>query len=1003
MTPERQARFNELLKVAEARGIDVSRFTPKSEEDKQEERREKALRIIKKAEERGLDPELIERVKEKELGGYRRQLEAEQKAADANRGRAAYNLDAAEDTAFENMGQFVSDVNTRVGQGMSFIADVATVMPRMGGTSIAKAAGLMPADAPVPSVAQLFGSDINERQLQSQEGVVMAAANSVGDALMLATGMAPVSRAAGATSSVLADMAGVGTTAEAGVAGALGRGGVMAADDMAAVTRQGLDNQVDIDNLTSLDLSNKEQVGYWAEKVNADRAIQGNINVLEEAEVMANKKATWELKRDGLDAKILEAEEAGDDKLVKKLNKKLEKEEAKFIESYAPPQAEDTLVSSLRTIEEMAERFGESPADIAKAISKAGGIEVPPTLENLAVRHKSNMAKLFDNAAKGGMPNWFERIGRPTSRIVSKYISTRAGSQFEKAFENAARESEKLFTPYASDVAGSTAVREWAERPEVKAAFLNLRFTGKKGMDQIKKMADQSLDKAGRGTFARLLKDTEKYNARAKRLYKGEALQDEVYWASAFKGEADNATPIYSRDKAPTSIAGANVRQRGLIEPSEADTLAQYENPMIAQLNRIAGDENLIQLTEKFNLRPSVGLRDNTDDFFKSVQQQLEGTASAAQVQKLSDLMQSTVEGSRKSPSLPLRIYMKQAYAGTLGQFDSAILNLHDISVSAWHNGAMPTGKAVVQRLLQDGEFSLRELGMTNDATSLEEFRAGFDKVVSKAGTVEGVVDQYSNLAFKYSGFQTMDRFGKSVTLQAAKNAMEKSAKKGTLVKDFGYLLDPRDLGVISRALKAGKRLDEMTPAQQVVMEEAMFARLGEQQLISMAGRPLAYLQNPNYRFMWAMTGFAIKQADLLWEKVAVQAAQGNLEKAGAAMAGYLAWVALGYGVVDGIRKLPSHIITGDEKTAFTVENTLARAGSQVASVATFNKLGDQYSLDKAMADPKKFAFDSIEPPGGVFGNVSKDIGRALGGKEFKAYFLKSVPGGDTLYDIWNS
>lgn len=1002
---------NALIKKAVALDIDVGALLrgatdvpPITEEEEKEAK--KLLGLMAQAQELGIDPELIRAVEVEELGVYRAKLEAQQEAADAERKDADYNLGAAEDTALENVGQFVSDVNTTVGKGLSFVADVGTVLPRMGGTAIAKATGLMDQDAPVPSIAELFGSDINTRGFQSQEGVTRAAAQGVGDALMLGAGMAPVARAAGATSSVLADMAGIGMSTEAGVAGAVGRGGVMAADDMAAVTRQGLDNQVSIDNLTQLDLTNKEQVGYWAEKVNAERAIAGNINVLEDAEVMANKKVAWEETQRKTAEKITKAEEAGDKKKVKKLQRQLAKEETKFLDEYAPPQAEDTLVSSLRTIEEMAERFGEKPADIAKAISRAGGIEVPPSLENLAIRHRDNMRKLADSTAKSRLPNWFERAARPASRVVSKYVGTRAGSQFEKAFESAARNNEKMFAKYAQDTAGSTAVREWAERNDVKAAFLNLRFTGKEGLQKIMQMADKSLDPAGRATFARLLKDTHDYNKRASRLYKKEALQDEVYWASAIKGDKPevDARALYGdTGGAPKTIGGAQERRRGIIEPTD-EALSQYENPFIAQLNRISGDENLLQLSEKFNLRPSVGVRDNTDDFFKAAQDQFKGQMSQTQVDNLTGLMKATVEGSRKTPNLPIRMFMKQAYAGTLGQFDSALLNLHDISVSAWHNGAMPTGKAFVQRLMQDGEFSLRELGMTNDATSLEEFRAGFDGAVAKTGGIEDFVDAYSEKAFRWSGFQTMDRFGKSVTLQAAKNAMEASAKKGTLAKDFGYLLDPRDLGVVSRALKAGKRLDEMTPEQQKVMEEAMFARLGEQQLISMAGRPLTYLQNPNLRPFWAMTGFAIKQADLLWEKVGVEVAKGNFGAAGAAAAGYVAWVAAGFGLVDSIRKVPSNLITGDERTEFSTENFAKRAGSQVASVATFNKLGDTYSLNKLAQDPVGFAFSSLEPPGGLISNLGQDISAAISGRDVKGKFLRSVPlVGDPLYDIWNS
>ena len=96
-------------------------------------------------------------------------------------------------------------------------------------------------------------------------------------------------------------------------------------------------------------------------------------------------------------------------------------------------------------------------------------------------------------------------------------------------------------------------------------------------------------------------------------------------------------------------------------------------------------------------------------------------------------------------------------------------------------------------------------------------------------------------------------------------------------------------------------------------------------------------------------------------------------------------------------------MITGDERTAPTFENFAQRSKDQLWAVGSFNKLGDSYARQDLMDDPVSFAFGTVEPPGGAVGNLAKDLGRTAQGKDFKGYFLKSIPlVGDTLYDIWN-
>ena len=1000
-----------LIAEARALGIDVAAFGVLTPEEKKEDETKKTLALLQEAESLGIDPSLINAVKGSTLGGERARLEQQQVAADADRTQAAYNLRAAEDSTLTNVGQIVSDTNALVGQGMVGLADIATSPLRLAFNAAGQGSGMLEEGQRWDSVADLMPDSmratLQEDGLQSQEEVVRFAARGMADALMLGASFAPVARAAGSAEGVVADMVGLGMSTEIGAA----TGSRMAAAELHARTKQAMDNVVDVDNMVELDLGNKVNVNYWANKINDDMAVTRNIQKLDDAETYNAKQIEWQEARDVLVKKrdALSKNEV-DMKERAGLNSKIKELDDVFQETYVPVVADAPTKFSLETVKAMAERFNQSPIEITKAIARAGGIDASADVYGVAQRHSNGLKDLSDAAARSAKtPNMVTKFGnnviRPVSRIVANYVGKRAGSQFEKAFESAARNSEKMYSPYAANTAGSTAVREWMDTPEVKRGFINLRYTGNKGMDELKQMASDTLSPEGKKIFGQLLADTAAYNKRASRVYTKDTRKDEVYWASSFnKAEDEAATSTMGFDKTsePTSISGAVQRKRGFLKEDDP-LIDSYDNPFIAQLERIRADENLIQLSEKFNLRPSVGVDGTTVDFFNAAQTQFGKAMPEQQAAYLRELMEATTAGSRKQPNLPIRLFMKQSYAGTLGQFDSALLNLHDLSVSAWHNGAMPTGKAVVQRLMGSGEFNLRELGMTNDASSLEEFRIGFDGAITGQKGIEKVADDYSNVAFKWSGFQSVDRFGKSVTLAAAKNAMEASAKKGTLAKDFGYMLDSKDLGTLSAALKKGTRLDDMTPKQQAVMEEAMFARLGEQQLISMAGRPLGYLKHPNLRPLWAMSGFAIKQADMLYEKASQEVAAGNYGAAGKVFAGYIAWVAAGFGITDSMRKIPSHLITGDERTAPTAENFALRSADQLAAVISFNKLGDEFSRGEFMQDPVGSAFGMIEPPGGALGNFFKDVGRVMTGKETKAHSLKSLPlVGDTLYDIWN-
>jgi hypothetical protein len=141
-------------------------------------------------------------------------------------------------------------------------------------------------------------------------------------------------------------------------------------------------------------------------------------------------------------------------------------------------------------------------------------------------------------------------------------------------------------------------------------------------------------------------------------------------------------------------------------------------------------------------------------------------------------------------------------------------------------------------------------------------------------------------------------------------------------------------------------------------MEELFFAGLGQQQLISSAGRPLAWSRNPNLRFMWALRGFAMKQLALAHRNIFDNIAQGNKKAAWDYMKRYALFSAGAFGLLNESRQW----IWGDGE--FTASGVLMGMADQIVSTASINTIGfNDYQWGKMMQEGVGITFiKSLEP-----------------------------------------
>jgi hypothetical protein len=247
-----------------------------------------------------------------------------------------------------------------------------------------------------------------------------------------------------------------------------------------------------------------------------------------------------------------------------------------------------------------------------------------------------------------------------------------------------------------------------------------------------------------------------------------------------------------------------------------------------------------------------------------------------------------------------------------------------------------------------------------------------------------------------------MDRFGKGTVLKAAWNMAQDSASNGTLLQDFGYMMKPKELAQINKVLKNKTALEDMTEKQRELVTQLMFSRLGEQQLISAAGRPLAYLKNPKFRFMYAMTGFAIKQAEMMKKGVYDNWKKGDYKAAGEFAYRYMLFAGVGYGIINQARGSIQYAMGNEDKKPSWAGFARDTALQPLAAVS-FNRLGDTYSIGEFSRNPVQATFQSFQPPGGLIENLARDVSAVVFDNGFTWKTLNSWPGGDELRAALNN
>ena len=394
---------------------------------------------------------------------------------------------------------------------------------------------------------------------------------------------------------------------------------------------------------------------------------------------------------------------------------------------------------------------------------------------------------------------------------------------------------------------------------------------------------------------------------------------------------------------------GADAAQERRSRKSVVDNLNKggtlpddYLNPFLTDFRRTANLENLMQMSRVYSL-PRANPESQLSDRFSVLQRELALRGmSPKDAKTAAKVIRDDFVGQSRSPNNWIQFLNSWGYAGSLAGPKSAMLNLHDIPMTA-----VLYGPSSFKGVFKNMGYRVEDRGIRQNVGEFmnymqEQLNTG-PRTLSKQ--MADMSRKGTDLLMRGSGFAWMDGVGKNgVTRMIIQDAVDNVDR---LSDRWGFYFSNRELALIEKQIrKHGTNVGDMTGDGAKLFEELFFAGLGQQQLISSAGRPAAWARNPNMRFMWALRGFAIKQLALAQRNIFDNIANGNKKAAWDYMKRYALFSAGTFGLLNEARQW----IWGDGN--FTAGGVVMGFADQIVSTASINTIGmNDYQWGKMMEE----------------------------------------------------
>ena len=678
----------------------------------------------------------------------------------------------------------------------------------------------------------------------------------------------------------------------------------------------------------------------------------------------------------------------------------------------------------------VARRMDITEQEAAAVIRERGGIDEvfkPDSVQN--IRNRLYARKNDDRFAEENT-GWFngpkKPNGQPTGvqaffKGVSEVVQPRVAqlrqevgrgfaADVSKGLQQATRQAAKLNDYGTQNEEALKRVNDWMSQPEQQRIYQDLFINGVDGRAELLSRARSQLSsqdsKVLSEVFDMMYEHQKRMGSNVLTQRPG-SKYDEVYAPGGTKA-AVREPEVFQSDGA--KMGQLAQRNRKSAQGMTQTEIKELKSPIVHMFERMGQENDVMELMKAIGLPPTMAQGSTMRDVQKAVYNHVESvTGDAEKATRAAEIIAETLKANRDHANNFFQTLSNQAYVGTLAQLDSALLNFHDPFMTAVRAGVGPTVKAIMEGLTRTG-MSAKELGVPPSAT--HEFRDGIRTTVeqalnprSKGEWIRDMSAKFTDWGFKKSFFQWADMTNKGITMRADFNNMQQMANKGSdgiaaMKEQYGHLLTPREWAEVMPLLKSGKPLKDWPSRQLETMGTALRTSLGERQVLSMANRPGFYQRNPNLRWMYNMTGFAIQMNDMIKVDVVDKAAKGEYKEAGKKAAQYILATTMGYALVDTIRDLPAYVVssaagTPNEKKAPTPENFGNRMLEGGYGPISYNRFsGSDWDKMRFKEDPVDYLYTSVLLPSGLIGHALSGTTDLLSGDFNKAatHYLQAVP-----------
>ena len=341
---------------------------------------------------------------------------------------------------------------------------------------------------------------------------------------------------------------------------------------------------------------------------------------------------------------------------------------------------------------------------------------------------------------------------------------------------------------------------------------------------------------------------------------------------------------------------------------------------------------------------------------------------SDTQIKNAIEVLDDLGVNANRGMAQELEMVRSLGYVGTIANPYGALMNVHDLFNASFELGVGNVLKALFSR--GGIRFSAEDVGLGRQVFG--EFIRRATKGDPKLGSpfIEKMVKGSEDLlqwSMNASGFAGLDKFGKGRIMGASFNKAKQDIARGDFDTKWQNSFSRGELDQLKRDIAANNTSSEL------VRDLVMFD-LFRLQPINPAAQTSFGLANPNARLFYMLKGFAIKQFDLLEDRIYREWVNGNKKQALTNAMKYLVISGGGYGLVNEARQVIKGEAPDPKEAAYG-------AFYQIGSVLTFGAMGaNDYGYAKFMEDPiHAMALNTMPPIGATLpAAVLEDISDAV-------------------------